>query len=749
METRKITRIISITLVLAFMFSCFFVSNAADATTSDISASSDSTAAAETAAAADSKYFTDVDTTNYSWLVAAVDYLYEKEIITGTATGKFEPGKYITRGDFMVILSRAFSLSSSETTNFSDVSANSYYYNAIGIAKALGIATGATSSEFKPEADLIKQDAVVFINRALAVNNAALKGSVTALNVYSDSASIADYAKDAMAAFTENGIIAPSADNALPAYALTRGEAALMLYLTLDPDAPRASEYGTISQVFYPNVYSDAEEKTLSEFAASLQGASGAMSNGEGSDTTGANQGGLAGNDDAQTSTDALMGMTAELDDMLEYASAFDYWNPLFNDEQYAKTTKYGEVIGVPFYKEAGAMFPTINLTPILGDSWNGSNDGGDFTFYLPVKAGDTFTMGKSVQTFYDATPESGSTSRTFNVSGTGTLLNQDGEVVVSATMYGSNGFTRTLSGEKASRGAPGGGTGGAPAGSGGASDTGAAADSSAPPAESATDDTATEAAAEVTASASSSSGEWDLEADDPDASQGGGMGGGYTSRHTYTDADWDYITELWEKEYVRGADTLYYEDVKVGDIPAYVCTGPTTVVDMIKCFGSQIMSGLPMREALKNKSSLVGLTQDDYGVYHLMEEGHFGDQGVEGNVPIFYMAYGRSVMVRELTNYAGDDGWLYKYSYRNGSLANDIIARAAEYVPELEGKTVTGHGSVGDCLIGKSVVVNKYIDNSDPEYKYKVELVVWVETLDGTLSQAGTAIISVESKNS
>ena len=65
------------------------------------------------------------------------------------------------------------------------------------------------------------------------------------------------------------------------------------------------------------------------------------------------------------------------------------------------------------------------------------------------------------------------------------------------------------------------------------------------------------------------------------------------------------------------------------------------------------------MREQLKNKDRLVGLKQDKYGVYHLMEEGHFSEAGMNGNMPIFYMAFGRSLMVRLVTNWMGDDGWL------------------------------------------------------------------------------------------
>lgn len=30
------------------------------------------------------------------------------------------------------------------------------------------------------------------------------------------------------------------------------------------------------------------------------------------------------------------------------YANAWDPWNPLFNDDEYAKNTKYGSIIAIP-----------------------------------------------------------------------------------------------------------------------------------------------------------------------------------------------------------------------------------------------------------------------------------------------------------------------------------------------------------------------------------------------------------------
>lgn len=92
-------------------------------------------------------------------------------------------------------------------------------------------------------------------------------------------------------------------------------------------------------------------------------------------------------------------------------------------------------------------------------------------------------------------------------------------------------------------------------------------------------------------------------------------------------------------------------------------------------------------------------VSTDAYGVYHLMEEGHFGDSGTAGRMPIYYMAFGRNHMVRMVTNYIGDDGWLRKFEWRNETSAKEYL----DQVPELKGKSLNAHGTVGSVLIAQA----------------------------------------------
>jgi len=458
------------------------------------------------------------------------------------------------------------------------------------------------------------------------------------------------------------------------------------------------------TKLVYPNVYTPEEQKILDEFKKSLEGGgpSGMPGGAQGSAPAGGQGGGKMlgtapdGAGKAQLSTDTFMAMTADKTAMKKYAKNFDPWNPLYNDEEYAKKTKYGSIIAVPFFKEAGAMFPSMGNLKGLG-TFGPANDGGDIEFFLPIHPGDTFSMKSGKQSFEDITPKEGSTSRVFRLIGSGSLVNQKGETVITGTMYGRNTFTQG--------GSSGGGFNGPPSGNAGSPQGGSAPQG----------------------------------ASGAKQGAGGGMG---TTRHTYTEADWTLIKKIWKEEKVRGSEILYWEDVKVGDEPAWVTTGPTTITEMVRRFGDQMENTPLTREMIENPDRYAGLTYDQYNIPHVMEEIHWGDMGRTGGTPSFYMAYGlKTTLCRVISNWIGDDGWLRKLSWRNGSLATDEII---SQVPYLKGKNVTGHGGVSDCLIGKAYVTKKYVADDGT---HRIDLVVWDETIDGTICQSAIATVILVSK--
>ncbi|MBO5370706.1 MAG: S-layer homology domain-containing protein [Clostridia bacterium] len=111
--------------------------------------------------------------------------------------------------------------------NFEDVPVGSYYYNAIGSAKACGIATG-DGVNFMPESTITRQDLITLAYRAFSSVGYIQESDASVLDTFGDKASIAPYAAGAMASMVNAGIIKGSDGNVNPLGNATRAEVAVM-----------------------------------------------------------------------------------------------------------------------------------------------------------------------------------------------------------------------------------------------------------------------------------------------------------------------------------------------------------------------------------------------------------------------------------------------------------------------------------------------------------------------------------------
>jgi dipeptidase len=173
------------------------------------------------------KYFDDIG--SHYWAISAINKLYEAQIVGGVSEKKFAPDSSITRADFIVMLVRALDLQADFSGNFSDVKEGSYYYNAVGIAKALGITSGKPDGSFGPKENITRQDMVVLMNQALESKKLTLTEPASDLSEFTDSATVSSYAKDAVAVMAANGIINGSNDKIDPKALSTRAQAAVVL----------------------------------------------------------------------------------------------------------------------------------------------------------------------------------------------------------------------------------------------------------------------------------------------------------------------------------------------------------------------------------------------------------------------------------------------------------------------------------------------------------------------------------------
>nr|WP_237179003.1 S-layer homology domain-containing protein [Paenibacillus sp. MMS18-CY102] len=171
------------------------------------------------------------DLARVPWAKQAIEALSARGIVQGANDNEFQPSASIKRADFVLLLVRALELSAPFDGSFSDVPRSAYYYDALGIARELGIATGNGNGTFDPNARITREEAAVLLARALKAKQAELAaGSNASLSDYADGASVSAYAVQAMASLLDAGLLQGSGGKLNPAGALTRAEAAVLLY---------------------------------------------------------------------------------------------------------------------------------------------------------------------------------------------------------------------------------------------------------------------------------------------------------------------------------------------------------------------------------------------------------------------------------------------------------------------------------------------------------------------------------------
>lgn len=174
--------------------------------------------------------FTDMD--NYWWAMDAVNELASKGIIKGRSETEFDPDSKITRADNTVLLLRVLGKTATFSENFADVYPDKYYYNEIGMAKALGIASGVGNNCFDPDAKIKRQDMATLAYRVLTEEGILTTiPNTTVLNKFVDADEIYFYAREAMAACINKGLMSGYGDNSIkPNDYASRVEVALFVY---------------------------------------------------------------------------------------------------------------------------------------------------------------------------------------------------------------------------------------------------------------------------------------------------------------------------------------------------------------------------------------------------------------------------------------------------------------------------------------------------------------------------------------
>lgn len=149
-----------------------------------------------------------------------------------------------------------------------------------------------------------------------------------------------------------------------------------------------------------------------------------------------------------------------------------------------------------------------------------------------------------------------------------------------------------------------------------------------------------------------------------------------------YTDEQLAEIEAAYDGEYRRGRETLFFEDIEVGQTLPRMVKGPLTITDLINLHmgaGWLTYGNWPNRLAYENRKRLRGFySRDIHNAWDTIQRVHW-DSSLARDVGV-NMVYDigpvRQLHVSHyLTNFAGDDAWIYRirFEFRRFNYMGDV----------------------------------------------------------------------------
>ena len=171
--------------------------------------------------------FTDV--AENSWYYPAVRFVNDNGLFSGTSATTFAPDMVMTRGMLVTVLHRWAGAPEREKSDFTDVTAGSWYAAAVDWAAAEGVVNGVGSGRFDPDGSVTREQIATILYRYAQKTNSSLtaKGE---LGQFKDAASVSSFAADGMKWAVGNGLISGKDGGILdPVGNATRAEVATIM----------------------------------------------------------------------------------------------------------------------------------------------------------------------------------------------------------------------------------------------------------------------------------------------------------------------------------------------------------------------------------------------------------------------------------------------------------------------------------------------------------------------------------------
>ena len=173
--------------------------------------------------------FTDVKSGD--WFYEAVQYVYDKGMMTGVSADRFAPASTTTRGMIVTILYRLENEPAvSGDLPFTDVEAGTWYADAVAWAAANNIVNGTSATTFAPNSPITREQMATMLYRFAQYKGMDVVTLQEHLTGYPDGDQVSDYAIPAMNWAVGQGLIAGMENGTLvPQGSATRAQVATIL----------------------------------------------------------------------------------------------------------------------------------------------------------------------------------------------------------------------------------------------------------------------------------------------------------------------------------------------------------------------------------------------------------------------------------------------------------------------------------------------------------------------------------------
>ncbi|MGE6664181.1 YDG domain-containing protein [Paenibacillus xylanexedens] len=175
-----------------------------------------------------------------NWAESQITKWIDNGFIHGYEDGSFKPNNTITRAEFFSWVNRSYGFTDTASVSFKDVTSSNWAYAEVSKAVKAGYIKGYRDGTIGANKPITRQEVAVIIDDLLDLSNEASTG-----NHFTDSNTIASWAKNSVDAIVAKGILQGYDNNFNPNKPITRAEAVVALDRSVNARATDYSLAGT------------------------------------------------------------------------------------------------------------------------------------------------------------------------------------------------------------------------------------------------------------------------------------------------------------------------------------------------------------------------------------------------------------------------------------------------------------------------------------------------------------------------